>query len=77
MLRLFYKVHKWVGIGIGVIFLMWIVTGILIAGGDTPKGPGDGPPDFSRATVAPAAALARRPSAPSSNAASLSMLRAA
>ena len=58
MLRLFYKVHKWVGIGIGVIFLMWIVTGILIAGGDTPKGPGDGPPDFSRATVAPAAALA-------------------
>src|SRR5690606_14998723 len=37
---------------------MWIVTGILIAGGDTPKGSGDGPPDFSRGTVAPATALA-------------------
>ncbi|MDX2121134.1 MAG: PepSY domain-containing protein [Gemmatimonadota bacterium] len=58
MRRLIFKVHKWVGIGIGVILLMWIVTGILIAGGDTPKGTGEAPPDFSRATVAPAAALA-------------------
>ena len=58
MRRLIFKVHKWVGIGIGVILLLWIVTGVLIAGGDTPKASGDAPPDFGRATVAPAAALA-------------------
>lgn len=58
MRRLIFKVHKWVGIGIGVILLMWIVTGVLLAGGDTPRASDDAPPDFGRATVAPAAALA-------------------
>lgn len=59
MTRWIYKVHKWIGVGIGLILLMWIVTGLLIGGGG--GGGGGRPPakpDFSRATVSPAAALA-------------------
>ncbi len=57
MLRWFYKVHKWVGVGIGLVLLMWIVTGMLLGGGEgRPREAG--PPDFSRAVVAPAAAAA-------------------
>lgn len=56
MLRLFYKVHKWVGIGIGLFLLMWIVTGMLLGGGE--GRPRDGvAPDYARAVVSPAAAL--------------------
>lgn len=55
MLRLFYKVHKWVGIGIGVFLLMWIVTGMLLGGGE--GRPRDAaPPDYRGAVVSPAAA---------------------
>lgn len=57
MLRLFYKVHKWVGVAVGVVLLMWIVTGVLLSAGE---GRGQGratPPDYSRATVSPAAAV--------------------
>ncbi len=57
MLRLFYKVHKWVGIGIGLFLLMWIVTGMLLGGGE--GRPRDGAaPDYSRAVVSPADAQA-------------------
>ncbi len=58
MLRVFYKVHKWVGVAVGVVLLMWIVTGVLLSAGE---GRGQGrvtPPDYSRATVSPAAAIA-------------------
>lgn len=56
MIRLFYKVHKWIGVGIGLILLMWIVTGVLIGGGG--GGRPAAPPDYTRATVSPAAAVA-------------------
>lgn len=56
MIRLFYKVHKWVGVGVGLILLMWIVTGMLIGGGGGGR-PAE-PPDYSRATVSPATAVA-------------------
>lgn len=56
MIRWFYKVHKWVGVGIGLILLMWIVTGMLIGGGGGGR-PAE-PPDYSRATVSPATAVA-------------------
>lgn len=57
MTRLFYKVHKWIGVGIGLIMLMWIVTGVLIGGGG---GGRRAPvtPDYAGATVSPSAALA-------------------
>jgi len=54
--RLFYKVHKWIGVGIGLILLMWIVTGVLLGGGGGGRAPEV--PDYSRATVSPAAAQA-------------------
>ncbi len=56
MIRLFYKVHKWIGVGIGLILLMWIVTGMLLGGGG--GGRPSEPPDYSRATVSPASAVA-------------------
>lgn len=56
MIRLFYKVHKWIGVGIGLVLLMWIVTGMLIGGGG--GGRPSAPPDYSRATVSPAEAVA-------------------
>lgn len=58
MTRWIYKVHKWIGVGIGLILLMWIVTGLLIGGGGGGGGRPAAKPDFSRATVSPAAALA-------------------
>jgi uncharacterized membrane protein YkoI len=58
VLRWFYKVHKWVGVSVGAVLLMWIVTGVLLSAGE---GRGQGraaPPDYARATVSPAAAVA-------------------
>lgn len=58
MIRWFYKVHKWVGVGIGAFLLMWIVTGVLLSAGE---GRGQARPtaaDFSRATLSPASAVA-------------------
>lgn len=57
MLRWFYKVHKWVGVGIGLFLLMWIVTGMLLGGGEARRGQA-ARPDFSTARVAPAEAAA-------------------
>jgi Na+-transporting NADH:ubiquinone oxidoreductase subunit F len=57
VLRWFYKVHKWVGVAVGVVLLMWIVTGVLLSTGE---GRGQGradPPDYGKATIAPAAAV--------------------
>lgn len=58
-MRLIYQVHKWVGVGIGLMLAMWIITGIMAAGGDA--GPGRGRrgtgPDFARATLPPAQAV--------------------
>jgi hypothetical protein len=53
-----YRIHKWVGVGVGLLLGMWIVTGIMAAGGDAERG-GSGQrtgPDFSRATLSPAQA---------------------
>lgn len=58
MLRWFYKVHKWVGVTIGVVLLMWIVTGVLLSAAEgRGKGRAD-PPDYGKAVVAPSAAVA-------------------
>jgi hypothetical protein len=54
-----YRIHKWVGVGVGLLLGMWIITGIMAAGGDAErgaKGPRTGP-DFSRATLSPAQAV--------------------
>jgi len=57
--RLIYQIHKWVGVGIGLMLVMWIVTGIMAAGGDAAQGRGrrETGPDFARATVTPAQAV--------------------
>jgi uncharacterized iron-regulated membrane protein len=58
VLRWFYRIHKWVGVGIGAVLLMWIVTGVLLSAGEG-RGPGRvAPPDYARATLSPAAAVA-------------------
>lgn len=58
MLRWFYKVHKWVGVAIGAVLLMWIVTGVLLSAGEGRGAGRADPPDYGKATVAPAAAAA-------------------
>ena len=54
-----YRIHKWIGVGIGLVVLMWIITGIMAVGGDSPRrGEGrDTGPDFARATLPPAQAV--------------------
>lgn len=58
-MRLIFKIHKWVGIGIGLVLVMWIITGIMAVGGDAARGGGHRGtgPDFSRATLPPALAV--------------------
>jgi hypothetical protein len=58
LLRWVYKVHKWVGVAVGVVLLMWIVTGVLLSAGEGMVNPRKEPPDYAKATVSPAAALA-------------------
>lgn len=58
MLRWFYKVHKWVGVSVGVVLLMWIVTGVLLSVGEGRGQSRPAPPDYARATLSPAAAVA-------------------
>ncbi len=58
VLRWFYKVHKWVGVAVGVVLLMWIVTGVLLSAGEGRGKDRGAPPDYGMATVAPAAAVA-------------------
>jgi len=59
VLRWIYRVHKWVGVGIGLVLIMWIVTGVLLS---TAEGRGAGrgapPPAYASATIAPAQAVA-------------------
>lgn len=58
-MRLIYQIHKWIGVGIGVILLMWIVTGMLVGGGRGEKPNVVRPVDVARAVISPAqAALA-------------------
>jgi len=54
--RLIYRIHKWIGVGVGLILLMWIITGMLVGGGR-----GETPPvvrslDAARAVISPAEA---------------------
>jgi uncharacterized iron-regulated membrane protein len=59
VLRWFYKVHKWVGIGIGLILLMWVVTGVLLSTGKGEERPTRPPAaDWGRVSVSPAQAAA-------------------
>lgn len=58
-MRLIFKIHKWVGIGIGLVLVMWIVTGVMAAGGEAAQARGrrGSGPDFARATLPPARAV--------------------
>ncbi len=56
-MRLWYKVHKWVGVGVGLFLLMWVITGLLLEGEPARLKPAPNP-DFTRATTAPVAAIA-------------------
>ena len=58
-MRLVYQIHKWIGVAVGLVLVMWIVTGVMAAGGEGHKG-GERRalgPDFSRATLLPARAV--------------------
>ncbi len=57
MLRWFYRIHKWIGIGVGVFLLMWIVTGMLLSGGEGRPSPARPLPDFHAAIISPAQAV--------------------
>ncbi len=55
--RFLLRTHKWVGIGIGLVLALWLVTGLVMI----QPGPGvGGPPavDYATVTVSPAEALA-------------------
>lgn len=55
--RFLLRTHKWVGIGIGLVLAMWLVTGLVMI---QPR-PGVGPPrspDYATVTVSPAVAVA-------------------
>lgn len=56
MLRLCYRVHKWVGVGIGVCLAMWVVTGILLRDADDEPALPAVPLALDRVAVTPAAA---------------------
>ncbi|MEO8635247.1 MAG: hypothetical protein ABI587_08220 [Gemmatimonadales bacterium] len=58
-MRLIYRIHKWIGVSIGLVMIMWIVTGIMATGGGGGRG-GERrgiDPDFTRATLSPAQAV--------------------
>jgi uncharacterized iron-regulated membrane protein len=59
VLRLFYKLHKWLAIGVGLILLMWIVTGIVMGsvGDRALENAPPAPVNYSRVTLSPAQAL--------------------
>lgn len=54
------KLHKWIGIGIGLFFFMWTVTGVIMIfpGRRGPASAQSLPPDWSTAVVSPARAVA-------------------
>jgi hypothetical protein len=56
MTALIYRIHKWIGIGIGMVLGMWLVTGILIPGDERPARQ-HGAASLERAMVPPAAAI--------------------
>ncbi|MEP6574280.1 MAG: PepSY domain-containing protein [Gemmatimonadota bacterium] len=61
MLRLFYTLHKWLAIGIGLVLLMWIVTGIVM-GSLSDRMLENAPAqavDYSRVTLSPSQVLQR------------------
>lgn len=51
------RTHKWVGIGIGIVLVMWLVTGLVMI---QPKTSGVRPPaiDYASVTISPAEAVA-------------------
>lgn len=51
-------VHKWIGIAVGLVLLMWSVTGIIMILPGRPSEDAGAPIDLARATIPPAAALA-------------------
>ena len=57
MTALIYRIHKWIGVGIGMVLVMWLLTGILIPGGEEPVRH-QGAASLERAMVPPAVAIA-------------------
>jgi Na+-transporting NADH:ubiquinone oxidoreductase subunit F len=54
---LVHRIHKWIGVTIGMVLVMWLLTGILIPGDEVPaRHPGAA--SLERAIVSPAAAIA-------------------
>jgi len=56
MVALIYRIHKWIGVGIGVVLVMWVMTGILIPGDERPTRRHD-LAGLARAMVPPAVAI--------------------
>ena len=57
MLGLIYKLHKWIGVGIGLVLGMWLISGIVLATfPERPPRPPATTLDLSRATLSPAEA---------------------
>ena len=60
--RKIYKVHKWVAVTVGVFFLMWLISGIVMILPNRVYRPVPGrklaPVDYRDVTVSPAEALA-------------------
>jgi hypothetical protein len=52
-----HRIHKWIGVGIGLVLVMWLVTGILITGEDEPPGP-HAVASLAGAVVPPSVAMA-------------------
>ena len=57
MIALIYRIHKWIGVGIGMVLVMWLLTGILIPGEEGPARR-RGTASLEQAMVPPAVAIA-------------------
>ncbi len=60
MRRTMRKLHEWIGIGVGVLFAIWLVSGIVMVlpFGDRAAYEGPyGPTEYTQASVSPAAAV--------------------
>ncbi len=53
------KVHKWLGVGVGAILFIWVVSGVVIIlpGGGADQGGRSAPVEYARMTISPAAAV--------------------
>lgn len=62
MLKLLYQIHKWTGVGIGIVLGMWLVSGMVMAViGDAQQARPAASIDLAEATISPAALQAQLP----------------